>query len=417
MASSHTVLLPSILLYLLPPSSSSSSTSLSTSPPPPLRNTSTYPACIEDNDCANDRRCFQYMCYPWQVGQLKQHKYQECHHDHDHHNYHFDDRPQLVSGGAASEKTVLLFSQRRAAIIGKIMMIMMMMLIMMMMMMMMMLIKGRMTGLERKQIGWHDIWYIWYMTWYVNSPPYDADDKCIAGDRGSTYRDCWWHPSAHKYKGKHLLLLLLLLFLLLSLFLLLLLLLLLFFVINPHKRSTGMWVSSRDQLWHICREIRKSQHGSYHPPHHHHHHPHHHHRHHHHPHHHHRHRLHRHHHHHRHRRHRHQHQPHHHINRLARLFRATTQRWIPGLSFHTMTSIIKDYIKYDTNTFKIWQLISHCNKYLSQSMTSMVLPLLEFQMFPGTRQCLQFSSQSSFPTSSLSSLWSSLYTGKSWSWW
>ena len=66
---SHT-LLPSILLYLLPTSSVSSS--LSTSPPPPLRNTSMYPACVEDNDCANDRRCFQYMCYPWQVGRLQQ---------------------------------------------------------------------------------------------------------------------------------------------------------------------------------------------------------------------------------------------------------------------------------------------------------------------------------------------------------
>jgi len=64
MATSHTLLL-SILLYLLPPSSSS--TSLSTSPPPPLRNTSMYEACTEDNDCANDRRCFQYMCYPWQT--------------------------------------------------------------------------------------------------------------------------------------------------------------------------------------------------------------------------------------------------------------------------------------------------------------------------------------------------------------
>jgi len=56
---SHT-LLPSILLYLLPSSSVSTS-------PPPLRNTSLYPACIEDTDCANNWRCFQYMCYPGQT--------------------------------------------------------------------------------------------------------------------------------------------------------------------------------------------------------------------------------------------------------------------------------------------------------------------------------------------------------------
>lgn len=57
-----------LLLYLLPTSFVSSSVSVSTtSPPPSLRNTSTYPACVEDNDCANDRRCFQYMCYPWQT--------------------------------------------------------------------------------------------------------------------------------------------------------------------------------------------------------------------------------------------------------------------------------------------------------------------------------------------------------------
>jgi len=67
MAVSHSIL-PSVLFYLLPSSSlSTSSSTYSTTPSPPLRNTSLYPACMEDTDCENDRRCFQYMCYPWQT--------------------------------------------------------------------------------------------------------------------------------------------------------------------------------------------------------------------------------------------------------------------------------------------------------------------------------------------------------------
>ena len=66
--SSH-LLLPLPLLLSLLPSSSSSPPSSSPSPPP-LRNTSVYPVCVEDGDCEHSRRCFQYMCYPWQVGRL-----------------------------------------------------------------------------------------------------------------------------------------------------------------------------------------------------------------------------------------------------------------------------------------------------------------------------------------------------------
>jgi len=67
MAVSHSIL-PSVLFYLLPSSSlSTSSLTYSTTTSPPLRNTSLYPACMEDTDCENDRRCFQYMCYPWQT--------------------------------------------------------------------------------------------------------------------------------------------------------------------------------------------------------------------------------------------------------------------------------------------------------------------------------------------------------------
>ena len=101
---SHT-LLPSILLYLLPSSSVSTS-------PPPLRNTSLYPACIEDTDCANNWRCFQYMCYPGQVGKptrLSKTFPQQP-----------PIRPTLGSAGVADEKTVLLLPQKRAAITGMI---------------------------------------------------------------------------------------------------------------------------------------------------------------------------------------------------------------------------------------------------------------------------------------------------------
>jgi len=35
--------------------------------PPPLRNTSLYPVCTGDEDCDGDKKCFQYMCYPWQT--------------------------------------------------------------------------------------------------------------------------------------------------------------------------------------------------------------------------------------------------------------------------------------------------------------------------------------------------------------
>ena len=62
---------PYLLLLTLLPSSSSSFSSLPPSPtpssPPPLRNTSLYPVCTGDDDCDGDKKCFQYMCYPWQV--------------------------------------------------------------------------------------------------------------------------------------------------------------------------------------------------------------------------------------------------------------------------------------------------------------------------------------------------------------
>ena len=112
MAVSHSIL-PSVLFYLLPSSSlSTSSSTYSTTTSPPLRNTSLYPACMEDTDCENDRRCFQYMCYPWQARKniLV-----------DHQLIPTDPlpRPQQGSGGVASAKTAPLFCQRKAATIGK----------------------------------------------------------------------------------------------------------------------------------------------------------------------------------------------------------------------------------------------------------------------------------------------------------
>lgn len=60
-----------LIFLVIFPSPSSSSYSLSTSSqyvePMSLRNISMYPVCIEDSDCENDRRCFQYMCYPWKT--------------------------------------------------------------------------------------------------------------------------------------------------------------------------------------------------------------------------------------------------------------------------------------------------------------------------------------------------------------
>ena len=40
-----------------------------------LRNISAFPVCIADNDCQDDFKCFQYMCYPWN-------RCRECSHKH-----------------------------------------------------------------------------------------------------------------------------------------------------------------------------------------------------------------------------------------------------------------------------------------------------------------------------------------------